>query len=90
MAGTTTPKRDDAMADGATRAVRLQHNVLVDDAELLRAQLALTMTKVNAIITAAATNIAAVAAVPALTLTTVDTAADLLAAKVADQDGVTT
>jgi hypothetical protein len=90
MAGTTVPERDDAMADSTTRQVRLEHNRLIDDVELLRAQLALTMTKANAIITAAATNIAAVAAVPALTLTTVDTAADLLAAKVADQDGVTT
>lgn len=75
MAGTTTPKRDDAMLDGATRAVRLQHNVAVDDLDALR-------TKVNAIITAAATNIAAVAAVPA--------AAAIAAAKVADQDGTTT
>lgn len=75
MAGTTTPKRDDAMVDGATRAVRLQYNVAVDDLDALR-------TKVNAIITAAATNIAAVAAVPA--------AAAIAAAKVADQNGTTT
>jgi hypothetical protein len=90
MAGTTVNKRDDAMSDGATRQLRLEYNKALDDIELLRAQLALTMTKVNAIITAAATNIAAVAAVGALTLTTVDTAADLLAAKVANQDGTTT
>jgi hypothetical protein len=63
------------MTDGATRAVRLQLNVAVDDLDALR-------TKVNAIITAAATNIAAVAAVPA--------AAAIAAAKVADQDGTTT
>jgi hypothetical protein len=90
MAGTTVAARADGMAGGTHRATRIEHNKAIDDLELLRAQLALTQSKVNALITAAATNLAAVAAVPALTLTAVDLAADLLAAKVADQDGTTT
>ena len=90
MAGTTVPERDDAMPESTTRQVRIEFNKAIDDLELLRAQVALTQTKVNALITAAATNIAAVAAVPPLTLTGVDAAGDLLAAKVANQDGVTT
>jgi hypothetical protein len=63
------------MAGGTIRATRIELNKAVDDLDALR-------TKVNAIITAAATNIAAVAAVPA--------AAAIAAAKVADQDGTTT
>jgi hypothetical protein len=63
------------MAGGTIRATRLELNKAVDDLDALR-------TKVNAIITAAATNIAAVAAVPA--------ASAIAAAKVADQDGTTT
>jgi hypothetical protein len=75
MAGTTVAARSDGMAGGTIRATRIELNKAVDDLDALR-------TKVNAIITAAATNIAAVAAVPA--------AAAIAAAKVADQDGTTT
>ena len=62
--------------------LRVQVNALIDDVEVLRAALALANTKVNAIITAAGTNIGAVAALPALTTTTVDAAGDLTAAKI--------
>lgn len=90
MAGTTQLGRAEHFPASATRMLRIEYNKLVDDCETLRAQLALSQIKVNAIITAAATSLAAVAAVAALTLTAVDTASDLVAAKVGDQDGVTT
>lgn len=90
MAGTTVTARSTGMIGSDMYHTRLEYNKLVDDVELLRAQLALTQAKVNAIITAAATNIAAVAAVAALTTTAVDAAGDLTAAKVANNAGVTT
>ena len=90
MAGTTVSARSTAMQGSDVLALRLEFNKLVDDCELLRAQLALTQSKANGIITAAATNLAAVAAVAPLVLTAVDTAADLLAAKVANHAGSTT
>ena len=89
MAGTATNNKLLSMTGSAEKASITQGNALIVDVELLRAQLALTQAKVNAIITAAATNIAAVAAVPALTLTTVDAAGDLTAALVKDVDGTT-
>lgn len=89
MAGTATNARLNSMTGSAEKASITQGNALIVDVELLRAQLALTMTKVNAIITAAATDIGAVAALPALTLTTVDAAGDLTAALVKDVDGTT-
>lgn len=90
MAGTTVSGRQTGMIGSDVLALRLEFNKAIDDLETLRAQLALTQSKVNAIITAAATNIAAVAAVGALTLTAVDAAGDLLAAKVANNAGSTT
>jgi hypothetical protein len=78
MAGTTVPERDDAMADSTTRQVRLEHNRLVDDVEALRAAFATLVTKLNADAGVTDTNYASVLA------------ATLTAAKVADQDGVTT
>lgn len=90
MAGTTVNRVVTGMPGSDVEALRIEHNKLVDDAELLRAQLALTQAKVNAIITAAATDIAAVAAVAALVTTAVDAAGDLTAAKVATVAGVTT
>jgi hypothetical protein len=78
MAGTTVPERDDAMAESTTRQVRLEHNRLVDDLEALRAAFATAITKLNADGGVTDTNYASVLA------------ATLTAAKVADQDGVTT
>ena len=75
MAGTTINKREDAMRDGTTRATRVEFNKLVADVDLV-------VDKVNAIILAAATDIAAVAAL--------DDAAAALAAVVEDQDGEAT
>ena len=78
MAGTTVPDRDDAMAEGTTRQVRLEHNRLVDDVEALRAAFATLVTKLNADAGVTDTNYASVLA------------ATLTAAKVANQDGSTT
>lgn len=89
MAGTAVNARLNSMTGSAEKASITQHNLVIADLELLRAQLALTQAKVNAIITAAATNIAAVAAVGALTTTAVDAAGDLTAALVKDVDGTT-
>ncbi len=75
MAGTTTKTRVTGHKDSDMQSVRMEHNKLVDDVDAL-------VTKINAIITAAATNIAAVAAVPAATAAT--------SAKVGDQFGNTT
>lgn len=75
MAGTALNKRDDAMSDGATRATRVEYNKLVADVDA-------AITTINEIITAAATNIAAVAAVTP--------AAAATAALVKDQNGVAT
>ena len=90
MAGTTVPVDTTGMQGSDVLQTRLEHNRLVDDVEVLRAGLAAATTTINAIITAAATNIAAVAAVTAVTRTTYDTAGDLAAAKVANNDGSTT
>ena len=90
MAGTTKAGRSQSHYDSAEHKLRIEYNKLVDDVEVLRAGLAAAGAKVNAVITAAATNIAAVAAVPALVVTTYDAAGDLAAAKVADQNGNTT
>jgi hypothetical protein len=89
MAGTATNNKLLSMTGSAEKASITQGNALIVDVELLRAQLALTQAKVNAIITAAATDIAAVAAVTALTTTAVDAAGDLTAALVKDVDGTT-
>ena len=78
MAGTTVPDRDDAMADGTTRQVRLEFNKLVDDLETLRAAFATLVTKLNADAGVTDTNYASVLA------------ETLTGAKVANQDGVTT
>lgn len=90
MAGTTITRTVTGMSGSDVEALRLEFNKALDDDETLRAAIALLNTKVNAIITAAATNIAAVAAVAALVTTTVDTAADLTAAKIASRSGSTT
>lgn len=92
MAGTTVVRssRGVEMQNSTALSTRLEHNKLVDDVEVLRAALALANTKVNAIITAAATNIGAVAALAALTTTTVDSASDMTAAKVANEHASTT
>jgi hypothetical protein len=90
MAGTTISRVTTGMPGSDVEALRLEFNKLVDDVELLRAQLALTQTKVNNVIVDAATSLAAIAAEPALTTTAVDTAGDLLAAKIANQNGSTT
>ena len=89
MAGTATNNKLLSMTGSAEKASITQGNALIVDVELLRAQLALTQAKVNATITAAATDIAAVAAVTALTTTAVDAAGDLTAALVKDVDGTT-
>ena len=78
MAGTTVPERDDAMPEGTTRQVRIEHNKLVDDVEALRLAFATAITKLNADGGVTDTNYASVAG------------ATLTAAKVANQDGVTT
>jgi len=78
MAGTTINKRDDVMVDGATYNLRLQYNKLVDDLETLRAAFATLVTKMNADAGITDANYASVAA------------GSLTAAKVADQNGVTT
>jgi hypothetical protein len=73
MPGTTTKSRVNVGHDnGAMRDLALQHNKLIDDLETAR-------VKMNAIITAAATSLAAVAAVPALATGT--------AAKIGDDSG---
>jgi hypothetical protein len=60
MPGTPTNSKDDlGLPQSAVRDTTLQFQKAVDDLETLRA-------KVNAIITAAGTSLAAVAAVPAL------------------------
>jgi hypothetical protein len=59
MAGTTTTSKDTFGHDGAgSRDLMLQHQKVVDDLEALR-------TKVNAIVTAAATSVAAINALGA-------------------------
>ncbi len=78
MAGTTINKRDDVMPDGATYNLRLQYNKLVDDVEAIRAAFATLATKLNADAGVTDTNYASVSA------------GTLTAAKVADQNGVTT
>jgi hypothetical protein len=78
MAGTTIPDRDDAMAEGTTRQVRLEHNRLVDDLETLRAAFATLVAKMNLDAGITDANYASVLATA------------LTAAKVANQDGVTT
>lgn len=75
MAGTTVSGWNQSHYDSVEQKVRLQHNVAVDDLDALR-------TTVNAIITAAGTDLAAVAAVTP--------AAAIATAKVADQLGNTT
>lgn len=90
MAGTTVSADVTGMQGSDVLQVRLELNRLIDDLEAVRAGLAATSTAVNAVITAAATNIAAVAAVTPVTRTTFDTAGDLTAAKVADLNGNTT
>lgn len=73
MPGPTTKSRDDLGHDqGGIRDLMLQHQKAVDDLETLR-------LKINAVITAAATSLAAVAAVPAQ--------AALTAGKVGDLNG---
>ena len=75
MAGTTVLGLNTASTEEATAKLRLEFNKAVDDLDALQA-------KVNAIITAADTDLAAVAAVtPAVAV---------VAAKVADQFGNTT
>lgn len=86
MAGTTVYRTNDSAPDSTTRETTVQLNKAITDIETLRAALALANTKVNALITAAATNIAAVAAVPALVTTTVDAAGDMTAAKIYDRN----
>lgn len=78
MAGTTINKHDDVMPDGTTYNLRLQYNKLVDDLETLRAAFATLVTKMNADAGITDANYASVAA------------GSLTAAKVADQNGVTT
>lgn len=78
MAGTTVPEREDAMLESTSRQVRIEHNKLVDDLEALRAAFATLVTKLNADGGVTDTNYASVAG------------ATLTAAKVANQDGVTT
>jgi hypothetical protein len=90
MAGTTTKSVITGLAGSDVSDIRLQLNKAVDDIETLRTALALANTKINAIVTAAATDIAAVAAVAALVTTTVDAAGDMTAAKVGDIAGTTT
>jgi hypothetical protein len=75
MAGTTVPARRTGLDGSDVETLRLQYNKSVADLDLIQA-------KINAIITAAATNIAAVAAVAAL--------GSITAAKVADNNGNTT
>jgi hypothetical protein len=73
MAGATTKSRDNVGHDqGADRDHVLQFNKAVDDLDALR-------TKINAVITAAATSLAAVAAVPA--------AAAIAAGKIGNENG---
>ena len=86
MAGTAVARTNDTAPDSVSREAVIQLNEALDDLETLRAALALANTKINAIITAAATNIAAVAALPALVTTTVDAAGDLLACKIHDRN----
>jgi hypothetical protein len=82
------------MLDGATRQVRLEHNNLVDDIEVIRAALYTLATNFNAVLTKldadAGVTDTNYNSLQAVTRTTYDAAGDMTAAKVADQDGVTT
>jgi hypothetical protein len=75
MAGATITRTVTGMPDSDVAALRLEYNKLVDDHDAL-------VAKVNAIITAAATNVAAIAAVTAQPVAT--------AAKIASSTGSTT
>lgn len=71
MAGTTVRARTTGHRQSDVQELRLALNKAVDDLDAAR-------DKINAIITAAATNIAAVAAVPALASPTANKVADML------------
>lgn len=87
MAGTLAATRRTTGRGSDLEAAVINLNRVITDLETLRAALAATQTTVNAIITAAATDLPAVAAVTPVTTTGVDTAADLVAARVGDMTG---
>jgi hypothetical protein len=74
LGGNTAPLRGRELVE--------EHNKLVDDLELLRAELVSTMEAVNAIIDAADTNIAAVAALTPMDPAAVEEPETLLAGKI--------
>ena len=78
MAGTTIARPTTGVVGSDVEAVRLEHNKLVDDLEVLRAAFATLVTKLNADAGVTDTNYASVAA------------ATLTAAKVANVNGSTT
>lgn len=88
MAGTTVNTRTTGHRDSDVQVTRLEYNKLVDDVEVLRAGLAATAAKVNAILATA--DHAAIVALEDVVVTTFDAAGDMAAAKVADHLGNTT
>ena len=82
MAGTTTSSRVTGVKGSDQSDLAIQHNKLVADVELLRAAIVAIATKLDADAGVTDTNYAAGA-----TLAAIDTAAELLAAKIGDQSG---
>ena len=82
MAGTTTKSRRTALRNSDLNDLIIQFNKLVDDVELIRAWATALTIKLDADAGVADTNYAAAA-----TMAAIDTAAELLAAKIGDQAG---
>lgn len=84
MAGTTLKRHDHVLGlpESATRDVVIQFNKLIDDIELIRAAVTATCVKLDADTGVTDTTYAAQATVLAI-----DTAGEMLAAKIGDSAG---
>ena len=93
MAGTTVARRETAAAGGTVRQLRVELNKLITDVELLRtafmAHTHKTPTTNPGATSTPTSDAGGSGSTGGTAQTTVSTAATLLAAMVADQDGVT-
>jgi hypothetical protein len=88
MAGTTKLATPTGPVGSDVQVMRIELNKAIDDIEVLRAGLAAAGAKINAMLAAA--DFTAMAALDDVVVTTYDAAGDMTAAKVADNNGVTT